>query len=117
MHQVQGFQIFPQLSINHVIAAFEPRKGGHVVAGRGSSAGRIVKVDQDVVIGDQLVQRRQDVPIVCDDRKDGAKLALIFKLNAANHSHEQVIHDVTVVTTRSIRQVAGGERYDGWSSA
>lgn len=63
MNQVQGFQVFTQLPVNHVVAAFQPGKGGHVVAGRGSSAGRVVEVDQDVVIGDQFVQRRQDVPV------------------------------------------------------
>lgn len=64
MHEVQGFQVFPQFPINHVIAAFQPWKRRHVVTGRGSSTGRIVEVDQDVVIGDQLVQRRQHVPVL-----------------------------------------------------
>lgn len=63
MNQVQGFQVFPQLPVNHVVAAFQPGKGRHVVAGRGSRPGRVVEVDQDVVIGDQFMQRRQDVPV------------------------------------------------------
>ena len=57
MDEVEAFQIFSEPPINHLVAIFDPREARNAIFRR-----RAVKVDQDVILCHQLIQRRQNVP-------------------------------------------------------
>lgn len=63
MNQIEAFEILFQSSINHLVAAFEPGKSGHIVA-PFTCLWRIVQVDEQVIVTNHIVQCGQYVPVI-----------------------------------------------------
>ena len=59
MDEIKIFQVFLQLAVDQEVASAKKIEGWHVVGGRGAG---IVKVDEDVLVHDQLVECGQHIP-------------------------------------------------------
>ena len=55
--EVEPLEVLPQAAIDHLVAILDPRETRNAVLGRGP-----VEVNQVVVFGHQLIQRRQNIP-------------------------------------------------------
>lgn len=121
MDKVKVLQVFPQLAINHVIASLEPIESRHIVG----SLGRVVEIDQNVVIRNQIVKCCQNIPKKegnegedkrrnCENGKSEDEL-MGDEYGNDEYSHEKVIHDVIIVTSRSVWQITGCESDDRWT--
>ncbi len=83
MYDVQAFQVLPQPPVDHLIAPPDPLERRHAIPVRGT-----VEVDEDVVLGNEGVERRQAI-------------------------EKQVVHDVLIVEAAAVGQVAGREDDEG----
>lgn len=68
MDKIEALEILLELPVDHLVALFEPRESGHIVAGDGSAVRRlntaaIVEIDEDVVVADHVVQGGQHIPV------------------------------------------------------
>lgn len=69
MNQKKWPEIFSQFPVNHCVTAFKPAECWHIIAWHSRTTS-IVKINQNVFIGNQFMESRQNVPKRCNKNEE-----------------------------------------------